>query len=196
MDAAWLSFVEKLIWPLFWGVVLVFSRRQISAIVAGIKSRIEAGDSFSAGPGGISLGQSENKLTRSGSGPSVEKFEKQTTSEQDSGSAGNKTGQDDQRKEVMYLVHRVGRAVVDVDGTERRNIQVQLDADEEAFLDNVKKVIYYLHPTFPNPIREVVDRKSRFALKTRAWGEFNIYADVYFKNSSEPPLRLYRYLNF
>jgi len=51
--------------------------------------------------------------------------------------------------------------------------------DEE--LDKIDYVVYRLHSTFPNPVRTVGDRKSKFELATAGWGEFRIYAKVAFK---------------
>jgi hypothetical protein len=55
--------------------------------------------------------------------------------------------------------------------------KVWLDGPEET-LDQVDSVKYLLHPTFPNPIRIVVNRQSKFELSARGWGEFAITAYV------------------
>ena len=52
-------------------------------------------------------------------------------------------------------------------------------------LDLIEKVEYHLHPSFPNPVRVISDRESRFALKGRGWGEFLIRIIVYLKEGSE-----------
>jgi transcription initiation factor IIF auxiliary subunit len=104
-----------------------------------------------------------------------------------------KTSEEDER--VVYLVHTAGRPRVDDDGVERRVIQVELDADDEDTLHKVERVIYHLHPSFPEPNREVKDRGTHFRLRTRAWGQFNLSADVYFAGRAKP-LTLFRYINF
>jgi transcription initiation factor IIF auxiliary subunit len=48
----------------------------------------------------------------------------------------------------------------------------------DAELDQVKEVIYRLHPTFPSPVRTVRNRKSGFKLSTGGWGVFTIRATV------------------
>ena len=55
-------------------------------------------------------------------------------------------------------------------------------ADRE--LDEVKFVEYILHPTFPNPIRKVTDRSSRFRLETQGWGVFQLTANVRMNDAS------------
>jgi transcription initiation factor IIF auxiliary subunit len=74
-------------------------------------------------------------------------------------------------------------------------IQVRLEADSPELMQRVLKVVYHLHPTFPNPDREISDRESSFELTTAGWGQFNLSADVYFEDNSQP-LRLFRYINF
>jgi hypothetical protein len=53
-------------------------------------------------------------------------------------------------------------------------------------------VTYRLHPTFPNPVREVRDAASKFKLSSAGWGEFTIFADVKLKDGSA--LRVERWL--
>jgi len=97
--------------------------------------------------------------------------------------------------ELIYLVHSVSAPRVDSDGVERRGIQVIVDSFSDRVLDEIEKVEYHLHPSFPNPVRVITDRERRFELKTRGWGEFNLSANVYIKKY-EKPLTLYRYINF
>jgi hypothetical protein len=45
-------------------------------------------------------------------------------------------------------------------------------------LDRIKAVRYTLHPTFPDPVRIVNNRSSKFAVDSSGFGEFTIHADV------------------
>ncbi len=45
-------------------------------------------------------------------------------------------------------------------------------------LARVASVTYFLHPTFPNPVVETTDRRSRFRLSSGGWGTFTIHAHV------------------
>ncbi|MFJ2271667.1 protein kinase [Streptomyces sp. NPDC087849] len=74
-------------------------------------------------------------------------------------------------------------------------IRVFLEGDDDGDLDRVTKVVYHLHPTFPEPDRVVTDRTTEFELRMSAWGEFTMTADVHVEGRQEP-LRLERYLNF
>ena len=73
-------------------------------------------------------------------------------------------------------------------------IIVSLSPYETGVLSQVEKVVYVLHKTFKNPVREITSRETNFELRTAAWGEFTIRADVYLKGQSDP-LRLSRYLD-
>jgi hypothetical protein len=204
--AEWIPFLQSLLWPVFLAVFLFLARKHVAAILTTIKARIEQGDPFQAGPSGISLGHSDRKLTRlggekdatdksistlSGKAPS-ESIER---GEEKKAIGETVTNSPNQYKHIVYLVHSVTGPRVDADGVERRGIRVIVDADSDDILDKIARVVYHLHSTFPNPDREITDHKRRFELRTRAWGEFNLSADVYFVGYGKP-LTLYRYLNF
>jgi transcription initiation factor IIF auxiliary subunit len=61
-------------------------------------------------------------------------------------------------------------------------------------LREVKCVEYHLHPTFPNPVREVCHRGTStraFPLTATGWGTFNLKARVYFSDGSVEELTHY-----
>lgn len=64
----------------------------------------------------------------------------------------------------------------------------------DVVLDRVENVRYSLHPSYPNRIQIVTDRKSRFKLKELAWGESIVKAEVKIKDQQEP-IKLSRYIN-
>jgi transcription initiation factor IIF auxiliary subunit len=79
---------------------------------------------------------------------------------------------------------------VSVDNVARRETQttwnwtVFLKGSEEA-LSQVRCVEYTLHPTFPDPVREVCNRgkgPQAFALSATGWGSFTIGVRVFLKN--------------
>ena len=49
-------------------------------------------------------------------------------------------------------------------------------------LDRIQSVTYSLHPTFPEPIRTVTDRASKFQLRCSGWGIFKIPVRVRLKD--------------
>ena len=59
----------------------------------------------------------------------------------------------------------------------------------EKDLDQIDHVTYTLHPTFPNPVRTVDDRTSKFRLETAGWGVFMIHAKVVNKDRTEIRLK-------
>ena len=70
---------------------------------------------------------------------------------------------------------------------------VWLDADDET-LDTVEAVVYQLHSTFRNPVREITDRASNFELASSGWGQFMIYLTIRYKGGREEPRQ--HYLSF
>lgn len=46
----------------------------------------------------------------------------------------------------------------------------------------VDHVVYTLHPTFPEPVRTVRNRRTGFRLESSGWGEFELYARIVSKD--------------
>jgi transcription initiation factor IIF auxiliary subunit len=70
------------------------------------------------------------------------------------------------------------------EGKGRWNWTVYLDAST-AVLDQIRCVQYTLHPTFPNPVREVCERgdpSQPFALSASGWGKFVMRIRVFFRD--------------
>lgn len=57
-------------------------------------------------------------------------------------------------------------------------------AEAPDVLEKIEHVTYFLHPTFPDPVRTVSDPSTGFALETTGWGEFEIGAKIQFKDGS------------
>jgi hypothetical protein len=193
--SAWIPLFQSLVWPIFLAIFLILVRGYLVSIIKNIINRIEEGASFQAGPSGISLGQSEHKLTRLSEVKDREELSSTIITSAGEGEGSEMISAPTIYDKVTYLVHSVSAPRIDTDNIERRGISVIVDADSEDILDKIERVVYHLHPTFPNPDKETYDRKRFFALNTRAWGEFNLSADIYFKGY-EKPLSLCRYLNF
>ena len=72
-------------------------------------------------------------------------------------------------------------------GEDYWNWWIWINGSEEE-LDQIDSVTYILHPTFPNPVRDVKNRSTKFLLQTSGWGVFLIRAKVKYKNGKEIPL--------
>jgi len=190
----WVPFLQSLVWPVFLAIFLYLIRARVAAILRSFSARIERGDPFQAGPSGISFGHSEQKLTRLEEAKADNEIP-ENTAITGKGELLEVGSEPTQYEEVTYLVHGVSAPRIDTDNIERRTVKVMVDADSDDLLDEIERVVYHLHPTFPLSDREITDRKRRFVLSVRAWGEFNLSADVYFKGYGRP-LTLFRYLNF
>ena len=92
-----------------------------------------------------------------------------------------------------------GGPPVRVENTARRTDASRYDwtvylVADTATLNAIQEVHYVLHPSFPNPVRVVQDRRTRFALSSNGWGEFNIGVKVVFQDK-RPPLHLNHWLS-
>lgn len=54
----------------------------------------------------------------------------------------------------------------------------------DAELDAIDHVVYKLHNTFPDPVRKVKDRTSKFRLETCGWGVFIVRIRVVGKDGT------------
>jgi transcription initiation factor IIF auxiliary subunit len=70
---------------------------------------------------------------------------------------------------------------------------VWIEAPNKA-LDLVDFVEWILHPTFPNPVRRISDRTTKFRLETAGWGVFQITAHVQMKDGKQ--VKLDHFLRF
>ena len=65
------------------------------------------------------------------------------------------------------------------------NWSIWIKAPKEE-MQKIDKVVYILHPTFTNRVRETKSIKTKFKLKSSGWGEFTIYIQIYFKEGQDP----------
>ncbi len=59
--------------------------------------------------------------------------------------------------------------------------EVYVDEDDDT-LSQIDHVTYFLHKTYPNPVRTVADPASRFSIGSRGWGEFDIGVQVKYRD--------------
>lgn len=197
------SLLVALVWPSFILLLLYLVRKSILPILEAIRTRIEAGDAFEAGTSGVKLGQSTTGYIPKGESRTVMSVdgisEKVPLAKKEQ--AENHPKEESKEKsepEVprVYVVHKARRdKSLDRGEYEYYSLRIFLETDEEEDLAWISYVVYHLHQSFPKPDRTIRDRDTQFELRTSAWGQFNLTADVYLKGS-EKPLRLERYLNF
>ena len=174
--STFVSVIQAAAWPLTLGLVLLWNRRAFGRFLEAIVGRIEGGAPLRAG--GIEIGQVQ-KL------PAVRSLKPEGALEPRSV---------DVIPHNVYLIHGARRdRTLDRSGYEYYRVRVIVDADSPARLDNVAAVTYHLHPTFKEPVRRVLDRSSSFEMKTAAWGEFNMSAEIEFVNGEK--ITIERYIN-
>lgn len=173
----WIPLLQTLVWPLFIILLIVWFRPTFVKILAAIADRIKSGAPIEVGPGGVKIGAVQSPA------PAATIVAKDTRLIDD-------------LPHKIYLTHQAVRDVtLDRGGYIYYRLKIALDADEPEILDDVEKVVYHLHPTFKDPDRIATDRRTNFEIRTAAWGEFNMTAEVFFR-SKQPKLVIERYINF
>ena len=81
------------------------------------------------------------------------------------------------------------------EGEDWWNWAVWVEGRDEA-LDRIDFVEWGLHPTFPNQIRKIHDRASKFRLGTGGWGVFQIVARVQLKDGQQTKLHYHLKLHY
>jgi len=184
----WIPFLKSLVWPVFITIILIWARKWFKETLEAIKERIKQGSELRVGREGIVVGTA----------PKLESEDKTELLTKAEAQIAKKESAEEEMllelKQSIYLIH-TAKPDREIEGRLHYNINAWLDADSHTIMNKVSKVVYYLHPTFPEPIRENTNRRSNFELVTLAWGQFNLRADVYFEDR-EKPLTLFRYLNF
>ena len=193
--------LESLVWPVFILVVVFWGRRHVVGLLEAIRSRIEAGDTLEAGTSGLKL-TAAGRVVRDwgpqqpidaaplarGSVPPETDCTKEKKESQAQGDQAENPG--------YYVVHKARRdKSLDRGDYEYYRLRIFLETDPEVDLARVKKVVYHLAEGFSKPTRTITDPDTQFELRTWAWGQFNLTADVYLRDRAGP-LRLERYLNF
>jgi hypothetical protein len=67
-------------------------------------------------------------------------------------------------------------------------IRVYVISNDDS-LETIEKVTYYLHPTFKNRIITVSSKEDRFGLGLRVWGEFEITAEIIYKDGRKRKIK-------
>lgn len=75
----------------------------------------------------------------------------------------------------------------DYAGNDLWNWSVRIGGDE-AELDRIKKVVWYLHHTFRNPVVTATKRETQFELSRKGWGVFQLRAELHLDDSSKQTL--------
>lgn len=190
----WIPLLQSLIWPIFITILIFKYKNRFDEILESIKKRIDSGSAVDVGPGGITIGSAPQLPDNPEPEEMIDDDETQEiTPELIEKEKIYEEELSENSIEKLQLIHTT-RFLRVKNNRNYYRIIVSLDPYNTEALSKVDKVVYFLHKTFRNPVREVKDRASNFELKTAAWGEFTIRAEVYLKEQSEP-IRLSRYLD-
>jgi hypothetical protein len=178
----WVPFLQGLIWPFFLSIIIIIIRKPISILLSAIEHRLKEGAEFEAGTSGIRLGAVQH----------VESILDRDKKEKSDNLISNSKII---KPSTIYLVHKSKIDLTNKDSKQKwYSISLFLDADKSSELDNVKEVIYYLHPTFEDQIVTTKNRSDSFNIDIKVWGQFNVAAKITFKDGKV--MHLERYLNF
>jgi hypothetical protein len=95
------------------------------------------------------------------------------------------------KPDSIYVCHTARR----IPRSEDYRVRMYLDADDSTILEKVERVTYVLNMGAGQQRDETrTSSADRFQLDFRVWGEFMLYASVYFRGIAKP-ISLKRYLN-
>lgn len=84
---------------------------------------------------------------------------------------------------MILKMNSEARRIADRAGRPYYQWRVFVD-ENPGVLDRIRCIEYTLHPTSPQPHQTVDDPEGGFVLEGRAWGEFRIIAEVFYKDGT------------
>ena len=97
-------------------------------------------------------------------------------------------------QEIFYISHTSKFTKLTEDGKKDYSITVWIDSAYQYLFERIVKVAYHLHPSYhPRNIRESTSPNNNFELKFYAWGQFNLYTEIFIKGR-ENPITIWRYI--
>jgi len=73
--------------------------------------------------------------------------------------------------------YKIGQLSKPTDGNKYFDWEIWIDEPEE-ILKEINNVTYFLHQTFPKPIRKRTNRSEKFRMKASGWGTFMININI------------------
>lgn len=192
----WIPLLQSFVWPIFIGLLIWLFKSQLESFLITLNEKLKSAHSVAIGKDGLKLSDLNPKEKIDDATPVSDETAIKLQEEVKHSLVEAHRQTEFESASQFYLRHSAIRdPTLDKNNLTYFRLRFWLDADEKKMLDRVDKVIYVLHPTFRNPIREVRSRENEFAMATFAWGEFNLKALVFFKDG-RPVLTLERYIDF
>jgi transcription initiation factor IIF auxiliary subunit len=79
---------------------------------------------------------------------------------------------------VKIIVRNTSQRLITHSSDQQFQWSVFIETEPTQFRKEIKKVIYHLHPTFPNKDIVKVNQDDGFVLKAQGWGEFIITLEL------------------
>ena len=79
---------------------------------------------------------------------------------------------------VKIIIRNTSQKLITHSGGQQFQWSVLIETEPAQFRKEIKKVVYHLHPTFPN--RDIIktNESEGFMLKAQGWGEFIIIIEL------------------
>lgn len=192
MTDATSALLQTIIWAGLLAALAVYLRRPLTRLAELMIRRIAEGAAVTVGP--VALGEAPTSV-RSGR-------EQQATAEGPEGAPLDESIEETLLKRSypecldhrVYLVHEAEQLVPRTrQRTGRYRVRIWVEAYEASDLEDVERVTYRLHSTFPRPIIATTNKAKEFELWLNVWGEFTITA--YVERTSKPNIYAFRYLD-
>ena len=80
---------------------------------------------------------------------------------------------------VRIVVKNTSERIITQPGRQELfNWSIFIETEPESFRKEIEKVIYHLHPTFPNKDVTIVNESQSLKLSAQGWGEFTIRIEI------------------
>jgi transcription initiation factor IIF auxiliary subunit len=79
---------------------------------------------------------------------------------------------------VKIMVRNTSQRLITHSAEQQFQWSVSIETEPAQFRKEIKKVVYHLHPTFPNKDLVKTNESEGFMLKAQGWGEFVITVEL------------------
>jgi hypothetical protein len=191
MNDAWASLIQTGIWIVGLAALLILGRHRLRTLTDALVQRIIQGAPIELGPVNIGAAPAAMRNTKemSATAEGVDGAELPTDVESVLLERHYPAG----LAEDVYLLHSalIVRPRTPTSPAVYR-VRAWMEADSPKLLDEIQRVTYRLHDTFPQKVIATTARAQDFELWMNVYGEFTLVAHV--ERKGKPALWLARYL--
>jgi len=170
----YIPLLQTLVWPIFIAMLLIVFHKQAGGIVEAIRTRIERGSSFKAGP--FEIGEALKSLEYA-----------QPTQESSQNSNGGKESWKQEREQIyqinkgLFLTHIITPSKV---AGQKYDIYIYLIQHKTNTLSEVQFAEFYFGPMWGNKVFKEYPKQGLIGISTSAYGPFLCTCRVHLKDGS------------